>query len=132
MKKFLLHIHQLPQHIIAWILILFGAKFVGYMHIDINHTCKIYESSIDCSCSLGNYIFLSYFDAIEFKHDRDEITIKHEMGHSMQSKKLGWLYLFVIGIPSACWNLYHRKHPEKDYYKFYTEAWADKLGGVKR
>ena len=41
------------------------------------------------------------------------------------------LYLIVIGLPSAVGNLLHRKI-KFDYYKQPWEAWADKLGGVKR
>ena len=59
----------------------------------------------------------------------------HEFGHTLQSQKLGWLYLFIIGIPSiiwaGCFEGYRKKH-NISYYTFYTEQWADRLGGVKR
>ena len=47
------------------------------------------------------------------------------------NKKFGPLYLIIIGLPSAIGNLIHRKF-KFDYYKQPWEAWADKLGGVKR
>lgn len=59
-------------------------------------------------------------------------TINHELGHSVQSVMTGWLYLLIIGLPSAIHNLWHRRHPEADYYDFYAERWADRLGGVGR
>ena len=77
--------------------------------------------------SLGDYIFV---------HEGvNEDFINHEKGHQKQSRILGPLYLFVIAIPSLLWaafGLGYRKKYNKSYYWFYTEAWADKLGGVER
>lgn len=76
--------------------------------------------------SLGNYMILGS----QFSQ-----TIKHEYGHSLQSRILGPLYLFVIGIPSIIWaGLYGSviKETHNGYYKFYPEKWADKLGKVIR
>ena len=89
-----------------------------------------FEYSLESgSVSLGEYIFLCP------SHWRDEEILKHELGHQMQSRILGWLYLPIIGIPSivwaGCFNGYRKKH-NVSYYSFYTERWADKLGGVKR
>lgn len=56
----------------------------------------------------------------------------HEYGHVKQSRILGPLYLFVIGIPSLLWACWYRKHKRGSYYAFYTEKWADRLGGVIR
>ena len=56
----------------------------------------------------------------------------HEHGHARQSLYLGPFYLFVIGIPSLLWACLYRKHKRGSYYAFYTEKWADKLGGVVR
>lgn len=56
-------------------------------------------------------------------------TIKHEYGHSIQSRILGPLYLIVIGLPSIIHNLVSRK-THCNYSHFYTERWADKLGKV--
>ena len=80
------------------------------------------------SVSLGTYIFLCE------SHQGDERVLKHEKGHTKQSLMLGWLYLIVIGLPSIIWcncfNKYREKH-NVSYYSFYTEKWADKLGGVE-
>jgi len=61
-------------------------------------------------------------------------TIQHENGHCKQSEILGLLYLVLIGLPSAIGNLLARVFVavRKNYYKLPWEAWADKLGGVKR
>jgi hypothetical protein len=77
------------------------------------------------SISLGNFIFVSNIKDLE--------TIKHEYGHTLQSYQLGWLYLIVIGIPSLFWAAFgkkYRKKRNKSYYDFYTERWANKLGGI--
>lgn len=81
------------------------------------------------SVSLGEYIFLSPM------HWDDKTVLRHEMGHTKQSRMLGWLYLLVIGLPSAIWagcfKGYRKKH-NIDYHAFYTERWADKLMGIER
>jgi len=56
----------------------------------------------------------------------------HEFGHSCQSAILGPLYLLVIGLPSLLWAWWWRPDRGVSYYAFYTERWADRLGGVKR
>ena len=64
---------------------------------------------------------------------RQELTVRHEFGHVLQSRMLGPLYLMVIGLPSLLWAwLGDRIAPGKSYYWFYTERWADRLGEVER
>lgn len=70
------------------------------------------------------------------KYTRDkEFITKHELGHTIQSKYLGPLYLLVIGIPSIMWVGLRRIVPilrkRYDYYDFYPEHWANKLAGLK-
>lgn len=59
--------------------------------------------------------------------------LRHEYGHTIQSLILGPLFLFVIGLPSIIWaglfDGYRKKH-NVSYYAFYTERWANRLGGV--
>lgn len=85
--------------------------------------------------SLGNSIF------VPFTPDRDpnetyvQNYIKHEYGHTRQSHMLGWFYLLVIGLPSIIWAgcfVDYRKKHNISYYSFFTEKWADRLGGVNR
>lgn len=72
--------------------------------------------------SLGRYIIFS--NDVHLSLD----ALKHEYGHTLQSKKLGWLYLIVIGLPSFIGNLYdrvaHRNWSSTARYKWYYE---DKL-----
>jgi len=75
--------------------------------------------------SLAFIIFLNKI------YENDLKVIKHEYGHSRQSLKLGWLYLFIVGIPSLIraliWNI--RKSSPKEYFARFPENWADRLGG---
>ena len=117
-------IWQLPQVIVAFI-------YYWYLkyHDEILDTCT-YQGAIvfikrtSCgSVTLGQHIFLS--------PRATDTTIKHEYGHTRQSLILGPLYLIVIGLPSIIWAAIHKKvAPNKSYNSFFTESWADKLGGV--
>lgn len=127
----LLYIWQLPQNIVGLVLRLFmGAdKTVRGFRGD---TTVYVSTRMSGGISLGKYIILSAYHA---DFDRTQDTWNHEYGHTRQSRMLGPLYLFVIGIPSICWaGLYGPviKPTRNGYYKFYPERWADKLGGVIR
>ena len=115
MKSILLYLWQLPQNLLGLAVIAFTkAKKKGNVYV---------ASGRRFGVSLGKYIiFRGFFNAT------DE---KHEQGHQKQSLYLGWLYLLLIGLPSATGNLLNRVI-DFDYYKQPWEAWADKLGGVKR
>ena len=81
--------------------------------------------------SLGAFIFI---DTEITKDDAPASAfVNHEFGHTLQSTVLGPLYLFIIGLPSMIWaGLFegYRKRKGVSYYDFYTERWADELGGV--
>lgn len=96
--------------------------------------CNVYSWKYDNGLSLGKYIFIPYAPTTQID---DSVTkyILHEYGHSIQSRYLGWFYLLVIGLPSLIWcsccERYRQKHGVS-YDSFYTERWANKLGGVDR
>ena len=53
-----------------------------------------------------------------------EHMLKHEYGHTIQSKIVGPLFLLVIGLPSIIWAGLFRKYRQKNkisYYSLYTE-----------
>ena len=91
-KFILLFLWQLPQNIVALIMMPFlgKMKLIRYSHYAYAFECLKMRGAI----SLGNFIFLDRICS-----DKDE-DIWHEYGHVIQSHKLGWLYLLVIGIPS--------------------------------
>lgn len=96
---------------------------------------KVYTWYTNGGMSLGKYIFVPFLrDELDPSNEYIAQFIKHEYGHTVQSKYLGWLYLLVIGAPSFIWaNCFegYRTKTGKSYYDFYTEKWANKLGGVK-
>ena len=121
MKDIILWLWQLPQHLLALLLIkILKADTSIYQD---GHYMLEYKGALSCF-SLGDYIFVDRVPVTEN-------TWLHERGHSKQSLILGWLYLLVIGLPSVIGNLLHRKI-KFDYYKQPWEAWADRLGGVTR
>lgn len=130
MKNFILYLWQLPQNLLGLILLLF------YKHEKVYHRLNgrtfYYTNEMPSGISLGNYIIMN-------REDRKE-GMKHEYGHSIQSRILGPLYLFTVGILSLCGNIYDRvahknwtnKESAKWYYNQFVEKWADNLGGVDR
>jgi len=138
MKTFLLILWQFPQWLLGWILIgCLKAKRQACVIDGKEITWWKFEregrfSSFISGAALVNILL----------HDDncDEITIRHEWGHCKQSEYLGPLYLLVIGLFSGGLNLWSRwfrmglspEEQSKLYYCFWTEAWADRLGGVKR
>ena len=131
MKKFLevlkfigLFLWQLPQNIVALCMM----PFLGKLEvIDYRNYCYSFKTEkMMGGISLGSFVYIS-----EFSSDCEE-TIAHEQdGHVKQSHMLGWLYLIVIGIPSITWAWTFRALGFKNYYWFYTEAWANKLAGLE-
>lgn len=118
-------IWELPQNIIALLFLLF---IQGETRHKLGNIRFYYAKYFPGGITLGEFIIVG---------TKKEITVKHEYGHVLQSRYLGPFYLFIIGLPSlihawlnddiGCCD----KHSE-GYYHFYTEKWADKLGGVKR
>lgn len=129
-KNFIQATWQCPQNIVGCIV----QKIYKATLITTYKDANVYSWSINSGMSLGKYIFIPYKNPDLTKH-RVQQYIKHEYGHTMQSKYLGWLYLLVIGLPSAVWNKCFQSYREKtgkSYYSFFTERWADQLGSVER
>ena len=121
MNKFQLWTWCFPQMLLGFLV----KVFTRARKVDDHYEWNIKVGSL----SLGEYIFLCP------GHYGNEDTIKHEFGHTLQSRRLGWLYLIAIALPSITWAGcfgWYRKKYGKSYYSFYTEKWADELGGVIR
>ena len=123
-RNLILFIWQLPQHIVA--LIYFGYLVMMCKDLGVDSRYK-QATVIPCimrgAITLGNYVFVGLNS--EYRK-----TVKHELGHTIQSKILGPLYLIVIGIPSITYCGLRRIFPslrKKNYYDFYTEKWANNL-----
>ena len=121
--KVLKEIWQFPQNLIGYIVMKVTKSYPGCAYKD----AVVFPWYRKDGISLGRYIFVP--------PTVDEDYVKHEYGHSIQSKYLGWFYLLVVGLPSiiwaGCFKKYRKVH-KVNYYSFYTEKWADRLGGVER
>lgn len=84
--------------------------------------------------SLGRFVFYSTQDTPYVPVGPENKD--HEYGHTVQSRRLGPLYLPVVGVPSALRVLYaigyRRLHGRRwgGYYDGFPERQADELGGV--
>lgn len=72
--------------------------------------------------TLGKYIFINQ------DYTDKSLVIKHECGHVRQSKKLGPLYIPLIGIPSLIHAMINDfigccSKSKDGYSHFYTERW---------
>ena len=120
--QILLYIWQLPQNILGLILRVFWKLDNTVLYKDKTiRVCKKFPGNI----SLGDTVMVC-----KYPYNKNTWnTVKHEWGHTRQSLYLGPLYLIVIGIPSFLWACTY-KWLKKDYSWFYTESWANKLGGI--
>lgn len=119
MKCLLLYLWQLPQNLLGLLFLLF---IKGEERHTLNGIDFYFAKDFYGGISLGKYIILG---------DKDEWSVRHEYGHCIQSKMLGPLYLIVVGLPSII-HAGFCKCVNHDYFDFFTEKWADKLGGIKR
>ena len=78
----------------------------------------------------GAYLFFIWMG----KKVTDADLVKHEYGHKLQRKKLGFFkYIGKIFVPSfLCHKLMLKKKLPYSYYSLPFEYEADILGGVKR
>ena len=129
MKRFLKRIWEAPQKALAHIIIKLSKAEEAGAYED----AKLYFWKWKGGMSLSTHIFLPFNELSGSQFE--ENYIRHEYGHTIQSKYLGWFYLLIIGLPSLIWAGCFEGYRQKkkiSYYSFYTEKWADRLGGVKR
>lgn len=119
MRRVALYLWQLPQNLLGLLFLLF---IRGEERHKLGDITFYYKDGFTGGISLGNYIIIG---------SKCQKSVKHEYGHCRQSQRLGWLYLIVVGLPSILHAAFCRCR-RHSYYSFYTEKWADKLGGVNR
>ena len=123
----LLYIWQLPQNLVGLLLYVIVRPETCFEVLNMEGVRICYASRMRGGISLGRYVIIR--DVLKDYTGRTEL---HELGHAKQSRMLGWFYLFVIGIPSLIWAAWWNSSRPMSYYSFYTERWADYLGGVHR
>ena len=117
----ILWLWQLPQNLAGVVFrLIYGWAAEPYKGTDV-----VVNISFPGGISLGRTL------VVRHPYERDPDTWKHEWGHSRQSLMLGPLYLIVIGIPSALWGWWWTPRRGVSYYWFFTESWANRLGGVE-
>lgn len=132
--NFLRILWEFPQSLLGFILFQFYGVGCQCMEAPYGDVRILYSERMRGGISLGRFIILPWkyrYNSSAYVRD----TISHEYGHTRQSLYLGWLYLIVIGLPSLLWAWAHstfKRLREVDYYSFYTERWADDIGGVRR
>lgn len=123
-RNLILFIWQLPQHLLAIL-------YIGYLVMmckDLGVDSR-YKQAIIIPCVMRGAVTLGCYVFVGLNSEYRK-TVKHELGHTIQSKILGPLYLIVIGIPSITYCGLRRIFPslrKKNYYDFYTEKWANNL-----
>lgn len=123
-RNLILFIWQLPQHLLAIL-------YIGYLVMmckDLGVDSR-YKQAIVMPCVMRGAVTLGCYVFVGLNSEYRK-TVKHELGHTIQSKILGPLYLIVIGIPSITYCGLRRIFPslrKKNYYDFYTEKWANNL-----
>lgn len=119
---------ELPQSLLGLILISLYKKHFLRKELYKDQWVYLYKE-FPGGISLGYYQLVKYGKGVSN-------NIKHEYGHSVQSKWLGPLYLPTVGILSVGHNLICRIKKSLNipynYYSFFVEKNADKLGGVVR
>lgn len=122
-------LYQLPQLITGVIGLIIFHNFEWYTNKDADITVlKVNKGNfIGGACfSSGPIIFVT--------PNCEELTLKHETGHSVQSLLYGPLFHILISIPSII-LFWYRRLAHKDmnfYYSHWPEFQAEKLGHTNR
>ncbi len=115
----LLYLWQLPQNLLGELLLFLYRRKVLLTEFD---GVRFYAARrMSGGISLGSIVILSTTAATK------PGIYYHEYGHIRQSRRLGWLYLPIVGVQSL---IHAALHKLGDYYDFWTERWANNLGGV--
>lgn len=126
---------EAPQTALGTVMLAAEAARKRIVKIEVEDGRLLVESK-GTGISLGHIVFWSR-ESSRWQ-DLDLRNRAHELGHTKQSRMLGWLYLPVVGVPSisrAAYALFYREltgKPWTRYYDGYPEKWADRLGGVLR
>jgi len=129
-KEILFWIWQSPQNLLGLLMLLFYRKEKEYHRL--NGRTFYFTDEMPSGISLGNYIIMNREDWVE--------GMRHEYGHTIDSRRWGPLYLLIIGLPSLLGNIYDRIFHANWKYSdscewYYNQPWeksADRNGGVDR
>jgi hypothetical protein len=125
-QSIILTLWELPQIVLGRMI---AKKFGKYVHtVD---GANVYLTNGTRHVSMGDSLF------VDENAEEGTWLVKHEFGHIIQSRILGWLYLPLIVIPSYLWYTIMLMYDELGvikkwkatliYHQFYTEKWANWL-----
>lgn len=118
---------EFPQNIIGYLGFIYYTQRQKAPYYRYREAYVVHVKGRWGAVSLSRYIFA---DDVYYQSQ----MIRHEYGHTLQSKLLFILYLPIVGIPSFLWNRLFKKYRirnNKSYYAFFTESWANRLGGYR-
>ena len=121
MKGLVKFLWQLPQNLIGLLLVMV-VRADTIKRVDGKRIW--YSEKMKGAVTLGEYIVIN----MDKYYSSPTSTERHEIGHYKQSLIFGWLYLFIIGIPSIIHAILHKGG---NYGHFYTEMWADEVEELK-
>lgn len=135
-KNILLYAWQLPQNLLGALMFWWYRRNSKIFKGTFRDIRVLYSDRMRGGLSLGEYVILPFsagwLPECSWLKDVDNLH-RHEWGHSWQSRLLGWLYLPFVGFQSLAHAFLHRPYcGDKEYHHFWTERWADRLGGVER
>lgn len=135
-KNILLYAWQLPQNLLGALMFWWYRRNSKIFKGTFRDIRVLYSDRMRGGLSLGEYVILPFsagwLPECSWLKDVDNLH-RHEWGHSWQSRLLGWLYLPFVGFQSLAHAFLHEPYcGDKEYHHFWTERWADRLGGVER
>lgn len=128
---------ELPQSLLG--LGLWGLlRLRGRVHgVELRPDGRRLVETVGLGVSLGACVFWARVDLFGRPFDVDLIRA-HELGHTVQSRRLGPLYLPTVGVVSVSRALYSAWHqhrtgvPWPRYFDAWPESAADRHGGIER
>lgn len=117
-KDFILLLWQLPQEAAGSLV----ARRARTVDTRIYRGCEVHVTGGPGwkESALGHHVFTGRWSAV---------TAAHGYGHSVLSKRWGWLYIPVVWLSAEI----RRRHCKgKDRFSLWPESAADRLGGVRR
>lgn len=124
---------ELPQSALG-ALLLGALKARGKAPEVVHESGRWFVQTQTLGISLGLFVFWSRGGNRWFR--ADPLMKRHEHGHTFQSRRLGPLYLPLVGVPSVMRVIYAMAYREltgtkwRGYYDGYPERGADRLGGI--
>ena len=127
LKHILIWIWCFPQMFIGLIYYLILKKSITKMEFYKGVPIYCFKGKIIFGLSLGRWIFIE-------ERIYNLKTIKHEYGHKRQNYMFGPLAIIFFDLPSTILFFISKlsKKVKRNYYNYFPEKWADKLGEVKR